>query len=466
MKVNNRIFLVIVMTSLMGMLGCRKDATTSIVVPEAEVSIAFESGSMGKVVKLSETSWEFELANDNGNDQLPDTWRNWWYVKMNNIQPYIPIEITLSNRGWPYYYLPVYSYDQIHWSRFAENEVSQNAGNDLVITKQFKNKDVWMARFYPYTFTDLEAYMDSVQDNAMVDRQTIGFSQDGKPIDVLKITNAEIPVTYKKRVLLHARTHPGETPPSFLIEGMINFLLSGSHEVSVLLKQFEFYIFPMQNVDGVTVGNYRTTPKSQNLEVMWYYQNLNHIDLTSEAPLEVSVIHSFATRLMTDGGPPISMAFNLHASNSEPKIRPFFYPHFGTESQGYSAREAALWNKQLRFIDCLANHYGTDKLEPKPSEGGSSFASKTYPESWWWVNFHDQVMAMTFEMTYGQAGYAPHWITPDNLRQLGADMVLAIRDFEDPDFVITPSRKGQAERKTHLKYPELYPPDFEDESKR
>jgi len=42
---------------------------------------------------------------------------------------------------------------------------------------------------------------------------------------------------------MHARTHPAETPSSFLIEGMINFLLSGTPQASEILSKFEFYIF-------------------------------------------------------------------------------------------------------------------------------------------------------------------------------------------------------------------------------
>ncbi len=447
------------------LVSCNKDIIEN---PAATVSEDFESGSIGEITKLSDTEWELYLADDNDNQDLPDSWRNWWYVKMENLRPDTTTEITLKNRGWPYYYLPVYSYDQVEWSRFTEDEVSQNTDGELLMRKQFTNQAVWIARFYPYTFTDLENYMTSFGGSPFINIQTPGYSQAGKPIYLFKITNPEVPDANKKRIFMHARTHPAETPSSFLIEGMIDYLLSSAPEASEILSGFEFYIFPMQNVDGVSVGNYRSTPSTENLEVMWYYDSNNPLILTGDAPQEVEIVHQYAKNLMTDGGPLVSMALNLHASNSEPDILPFFYPHFGPESRGYSAIEASLWEKQISFISSIATHHGFDMIEPIPEEGGRSFASKTYPESWWWVNYQDEVLAMTMEMTYGRSGYSPRWIEPDDLRNLGPSVILSIRDYYDDNF--TPSqfllKAGRDARKASLKYPELYPPDAVDELKK
>lgn len=443
--------------------NCKKD---EIEKPAATVSENFESGSIGEVNKVSDNEWELYLADDNDNPDLPDSWRNWWYVKIDNLETNTVTKITLKNRGWPYYYLPVYSYDQINWFRFTEEEVSQNEDNELIMSKQFGNQVVWIARFYPYTFSDLENYLGTLDALPFVSIQTPGFSQDGKPIYLLKITDSNFPDFNKKRILMHARTHPAETAPSFLIEGMINFLLTGTQEVSDILSEFDFYIFPMQNVDGVTVGNYRSTPQTENLEVMWYYDVDNPLNLTDDAPQEVEIVHDYARNLMSDGGPPVSMALNLHASNSEPDIRPFFFPHFGTELQGYTAVEASLWQKQISFISSLITHHGSDMIEPIPEEGGGSFATKTYPESWWWVNYQDQVMAITMEMTYGRAGYTPRWIEPDDLRNLGESLVLSIRDYYDDSFMPNQLLPSRDIHNSNLKYPELYPPNAVDELKK
>ena len=453
--------LVLMALAIFSFESCKKDDPPK---PPSSVTGNFESGSIGEFVKISETQWELFLANDNDNPDLPDKWRNWFYVKMENMEVDSPTEIVLKNRGWPYYYLPVYSYNQTDWYRFTEDEVSQNEDGELIMRKQFENREVWIARFYPYTLTHLENYIETIDHEPYVDVSVAGQSQQGKPVYVIKITDFDS--APKHKVIMHARTHPGETPPSFMLEGFIDFLLSGSEGAEEILSDFEFYIFPMQNVDGVIAGNYRTTPQTENLEVMWYYDTLNTENLTADAPQEVKIIHQYAKSLMEGDGEPVTMALNLHASNSEPDVRPFFFPHFGPEDLGYLPVEASLWGKQISLINNLTTYYGVDMIEPVPEQGGSSFASKTYPESWWWVNYQDEVMAITMEMTYGRAGYSPQWIVPDDLRKLGKDLALGIRDYYlyDRTFKFV-DWAAQGKKPMNLKYPELYPPKAKDELK-
>lgn len=451
--------LIIIMLSLLS--GCG-DTTA---VPATTVTASFESGSIGAAVKLGSTEWQLTVADDNNNSTLPALWRSWWYVRLDNAVTNAPTTITLKNSGWFYYYLPIYSYDQKNWHRFDEAEVTQNQNNELVVRKQFTQPTVWVARFYPYTFTDLETYLKQIVGNRFLEIQIPGYSQNGRPLYLLKLTDPNSPVVTKKRIFIHARTHPAETSPSFLLEGLINSLLSGSSDAATLLAGAEFYIFPMHNVDGVIAGNYRSTPKSENLEVMWYLDSSNPLNLRADVPQEVAVVQQYAKRLMTDGGPPVSIALNLHASNSEPDIRTFFFPHFGTMAQGYTASQAALWDKQLRFIDLLAARYGADLLEPAPEDGGAGFANNPFPETWWWVNFQDQVMAMTIEMTYGRAGFAPRWVAPDDTRQLGSALALAIADYYSPAAAKTARKAADSTIGRTLLYPAWYPPHAVDELK-
>lgn len=434
--------------------------------PGTTVTTAFESGSIGTTVKVSATEWELTIANDNNNSSLPATWRSWWYVRMDSAATNTPTTITLKNSGWIYYYLPIYSYDQKTWHRFDESEVTLNQNNELVVRKQFAQPTVWIARFYPYTFSDLENYLQHIAGNPFLEIQIPGYSQNGRPLYLLKLTDPNSPVASKKRIFIHARTHPAETSPSFLLEGLINSLLSGNSAAATLLAQTEFYIFPMHNVDGVIAGNYRSTPKSENLEVMWYLDTGNPVNLRADVPQEIAVIHQYAKRLMTDGGPPVAIALNLHASNSEPDIRTFFYPHFGTTAQGYTAPQAALWDSQLRFINLLAARYSADLLEPAPENGGSGFANSPFPESWWWANYQDTVMAMTIEMTYGRSGFAPRWITPDDTRQLGTALLWAIGDYCSGASAAKTVRAAAGNSSgRQLLYPAWYPPNAADELK-
>ena len=61
----------------------------------------------------------------------------------------------------------------------------------------------------------------------------------------------------KKAIIFMGRVHPCESPASFIVQGLVNFLLSGTFEAKTLRKNFVFKIIPMMNPDGVKYGNSR-----------------------------------------------------------------------------------------------------------------------------------------------------------------------------------------------------------------
>jgi len=73
----------------------------------------------------------------------------------------------------------------------------------------------------------------------------------------LEITNSDFVNKNKKSVWIIARQHPGETTSGFMLEGIIDFLVSENESAKTLLNNFVFKIVPMVNVDGVIHGNSR-----------------------------------------------------------------------------------------------------------------------------------------------------------------------------------------------------------------
>ncbi|KAG8199367.1 hypothetical protein JTE90_011827 [Oedothorax gibbosus] len=73
----------------------------------------------------------------------------------------------------------------------------------------------------------------------------------------------------KKIVFVGARIHPGETPASYVCQGMMNFLVSDSPIARILRENLIFKFVPMLNPDGVYVGNYRTCILGQDLNRCW-----------------------------------------------------------------------------------------------------------------------------------------------------------------------------------------------------
>ncbi len=376
-----------------------------------------ESVSFGNIIKHSLNKTEIVLKDDSFG--LPDSWRYWWNTPLLDNDLSTNDTIIISNRGWETFYVPVYSYNQKDWYYFDEQNVKIVSGNELQIVHKFDKKEVWVARFFPYTLKNLNGYISTIINDELLKVDVVGYSKNDLPINRIKITNQQIKDDNKRVVLLHARTHPAETGQSFVLEGMINNLLKNHRDI---FDSLVMVIVPIFNIDGVNYGHTRTDASYINLEMNWLVDEENPFYLTDKAEKETKVLHSIFTEYSHKQ---VKIALNLHCTNSEPNGVPFFYTHFGNDTTEYAPSEISLYNKMAKFASLMDDNYQY-KIEEINSGGG--FANSTYPESWWWKNYQDSVMAMTFETTYSKAGM-DHWITIGDMEEMGKSLSKTIIDY-------------------------------------
>ena len=120
------------------------------------------------------------------------------------------------------------------------------------------------------------------------------------------------------------RQHSGESQSSFILEGMLSFLLDNNdHET--LKKSFVYYFIPIINVDGVLYGNYRTNLSGNDLNRVW---KLPRKDFHAE----VNYIKKFLINLNSSN--PINLILDIHGHSSS--LNSFFY---GNPPKPYTARK-------------------------------------------------------------------------------------------------------------------------------
>ncbi len=127
--------------------------------------------------------------------------------------------------------------------------------------------EYFFAFCYPYTYSMLQRFLSRVgyANLNYVKREVLCKSLMGKRVDLLTITDPEVPDDTKKVVLITARIHPGETPASFVCHGMLELLISSGALPRLLRKHVIFKVVPMLNPDGVFWGNYRSNGLGHDL---------------------------------------------------------------------------------------------------------------------------------------------------------------------------------------------------------
>jgi len=230
---------------------------------------------------------------------------------------------------------------------------------------------------WDYTWQELESDVARWSENPLVHLSVIGRSVQQRPLYVLTIT-ASGDAWSRRRVWLHARTHPIEGEASFVMREIVDELLSGSPLADSLLSRCVFQALPMLNPDGVVAGNARTNARGVDLESNWS---------ASPSEPEVEALRAHFTQVMQETNP-IEVALNLHSSY---RCKRYFVYHAAAgTSEAYTRLER-------RFIASARARF------PGGIEPYTYFVSWTtgtpsrYPESWFWVNFKEAVLALTYE---------------------------------------------------------------------
>jgi len=90
----------------------------------------------------------------------------------------------------------------------------------------------------------------------------------GNDCEMVIITNFDSrpeEIALRRAIIITSRIHPGESNSSFVVHGVLEFLLSEAEGARYLRNNFVFKIVPMLNPDGVIIGNYRCSLSGQDL---------------------------------------------------------------------------------------------------------------------------------------------------------------------------------------------------------
>ncbi|XP_037918827.1 uncharacterized protein LOC119656542 isoform X4 [Hermetia illucens] len=300
---------------------------------DLEFESRFESGNLAKAVKITPTYYELYLR--------PDLYTNrhkqWFYFRVSNTRKNTTYRFSIVNLVKPdslhnegmrplMYSTKAATKTNIGWRRCGENiayyrnddensgdEDDENSSYTLTFNIQFPYDEdmVYFAHSYPYTYSDLQDYLMEIQRHPVKSKfcklRLLCRSLAGNNVYYLTVTAPTVeedPNKKKRAVVVTARVHPGETPSSWMMKGLMDFITGDSNVAKRLRHKFIFKLIPMLNPDGVIVGNTRCSLTGKDL-------NRQYRTVIRETYPSIWYTKAMLKRLIEDCG--VAMYCDMHA---------------------------------------------------------------------------------------------------------------------------------------------------------
>lgn len=255
-----------------------------------------ESGNLHKVYELFSDEYNLFMSGDTNTKGQT----RWFYFSVKNIRKNQKVRFNICNFQKPFRLFrqgmrPVYLSENEKlangkgWTpiegdiEFYRNSTAIDAAKrmyfyTLSFSHKFVHQDdtVFFALAIPYPFTRLLDFLENLE-NRMPDHTKIAYRREelcksvgGLSVPKIVITapkNVGLELRKRKGIILTARVHPSETAGSWVMEGVLEFLISTA--ANDLRGTYVFYVIPMLNPDGVICGNSRCGLMGIDLNRRW-----------------------------------------------------------------------------------------------------------------------------------------------------------------------------------------------------
>jgi hypothetical protein len=445
----------------------------------------FDSGNLLSVNQITDKNYELFICADcefNQNLKSKNSlYRVWFHFSIETITKNTKITITITNLSkllkkiLSEGYTPVIKYEgKKDFERIDKTKHNfyyeiREVGVDLSMTLDLKkNERIYLSFSYTYSYKEIRFYIKSLQAMDLCDeslyfcKETLTHSLENRKIYLLTITNKSkmtsqrqkkfqlnkhlFPISKKSRpfqfdkkyILITSRVHPGETPASYVLEGILNFLFQKNEIVKNIMDNYVFLIIPCLNPDGVFYGNYRLDTDGNNLNRVYNccefgkHPSVSSVKVLVESICKLKCFYGF---------------FDLHAHNNIDAA--FMFGNTGKDNEEHNKIETIpkLMSMRCEFFS-LENCAFKPKIkqkkieneENKEEENKKSKSSRVENDSIAKTYFYKMTgnpHCYTFECNYNGKILRKKneidciFFTPEIFKKIGENLILTINDYDE-----------------------------------
>ena len=380
-----------------------------------EAEPVFERGAVsgnGKLLELTRANecWEARFISE------PRTSPQalWFHVQLTGLQG-APVrfiwdsaDLTLGDPRALHLVRPVLRADGGPWRRAGAVRApdTPDGRRHVVFTHEGGADRVAAAFCYPYTPEDLSATLDALP--GVWETTTIGLTGDGRELPRLRLAGKRRGRSPAGLYLL-ARQHAGETPGSWLLDGILRFAAGDEEPAQAFREGVDCWAAPFADLDGVVLGNYGKDALPWDFNRAW-----ERLPMRPEVDALQHDLGRFASR--NDR----RLVIDLHGPGHATPDLYLQLPR--AERPGEQQKRAR------QFADHLSAWF--------PELGEQSLSRPTgYPSRWnplatlgsWCWDYLTETLSVTVEASYQQL--AGRVLECDDYREIGRRIALAALDW-------------------------------------
>ena len=217
----------------------------------------FPGGRLSGITQVNDTLYEAIIVPENS----PINASPWYAFKVwSKENKSIHLRLHYMNRV-KHRYTPKVSTNGKDWELKTGQLASDGRGFEFQLTV---GKDTtWVAAQELQTLAEVENWVRGL--NVPVKTELMGYSREGRPLKAYRIGNLES----KNVILVMGRQHPPEVTGHFALTAFMEVLVGETDIAQQFRSDFQIYMIPMPNPDGVEGGFWRHNAGGVDMNRDW-----------------------------------------------------------------------------------------------------------------------------------------------------------------------------------------------------